>query len=114
MFGCLIKSVHVSINNACPKVKQVKCKASTDSKNSSGVLTVEGSLVGDVVDEEDAHRAAIIGCRDGAETLLASRIPDLQLHTLAVQLDGADLEVDADGGDERGREGVFTESQQTA
>ena len=78
------------------------------------ILTVEGSLIGYVVDQEDTHRAAVIGRRDGAETLLASRIPDLQLHTLAVQLDGADLEVNADGGDERGREGVFTESQQTA
>ena len=39
---------------------------------------------------------------------------NLELHGLALELDGANLEVDADGGDERGREGVFTESQQTA
>jgi hypothetical protein len=45
---------------------------------------------------------------------LTGGIPYLQLHALAVELDGADLEVDADGGDERGRERVFAEAQQTA
>lgn len=70
-------------------------------------LTLKGSLVGDVVDEEDAHGTAIVGCRDGSESLLASSVPYLQLHPLAIQLDGPDLEVDADGRDEGGREGVL-------
>jgi hypothetical protein len=38
----------------------------------------------------------------------------LQLHPLSVQLNRPDLEVDADGRDEGGREGVFTESEKTA
>jgi len=41
---------------------------------------------------------------------LACGIPDLQLDALAVELDGADLEVNADGGDERGGEAVLAES----
>lgn len=47
-------------------------------------LTVEGSLIGDVVDEEDAHRAAIV-CRGyGSEPFLAGGIPYLQFYSLAV------------------------------
>jgi len=45
---------------------------------------------------------------------LASSVPYLQLHALAVELNGTDLEVDADGGDERGRKRVFAEAQQAA
>lgn len=76
--------------------------------------TVKRPLVRDVVDEEDAHGAAVVGGGDGAEALLAGGIPYLELDALAVQLDGADLEVDADGRDEGRREGVFAEAQQTA
>lgn len=76
--------------------------------------TVEGSLVGNVVDQQDAHGAAVVRSRDGAETLLAGRVPDLQLGALAVELDGADLEVDADGRDKRRRERVLAEAQQAA
>ena len=45
---------------------------------------------------------------------MSSGVPYLQLHTLAVKLDRADLEVDSDGGNERRSEGVFAEAQQTA
>ena len=45
---------------------------------------------------------------------MSSGIPYLQLHALAVKLDRADLEVDSDGGNEGGSEGVFAEAQQTA
>ena len=41
-------------------------------------------------------------------------VPDLEFDALAIELDSANLEVDADGGDERGRERVFAEAQQTA
>lgn len=58
-------------------------------------------------------RAPIIRPRNCLEPLLARRIPDLQLDALAIQLDGADLEVDADGGDVRGGEGVFGEAEET-
>jgi hypothetical protein len=76
--------------------------------------TVEAPLIGDIVDEQDAHGAAVVGSGDGAETLLAGGVPDLQLDALAVELDGPYLEVDADGGDEGGGERVFTEAEETA
>ena len=51
---------------------------------------------------------------EGVNKILAGCIPDLQLDTLAIELDGPYLEVDADGGDEGGGERVFTEAQETA
>jgi len=75
---------------------------------------VERAAVGDVVDQEDALRAAEVRGGDGAEALLARRVPDLQLDALAVQLDRLDLEVDADGGDEGGLEGVVGVAQEQA
>ena len=36
---------------------------------------VEGLLVGDVVDEHDAHRSPVVGRRDRSEPLLTCRIP---------------------------------------
>ena len=53
----------------------------------------EALAAGDVVDDDDAVRAAVVGAGDGAEALLARRVPDLQLHLLPVQLDCANLEV---------------------
>lgn len=76
-----------------------------------GDHTVEAPLVSDVVDQQYAHSTSVVGCCDGPETLLARGIPYLQLHALAVELDGANLEVDADGGDEGRRERVLTEAK---
>lgn len=76
--------------------------------------TVEGSLVGDVVYQQDAHGAAVVGGGDGAEALLAGRVPDLELDALSIELNGPDLEVNANGGDEGRREGVLAEAQQAA
>jgi hypothetical protein len=45
---------------------------------------------------------------------LSGGIPDLQLNTLAVQLNRPDLEVDTDGGDKGWRERVFAKAQQAA
>jgi hypothetical protein len=45
---------------------------------------------------------------------LASGIPDLQLHALAIELNGTNLEVNADGGDEGRGKGVLAEAQETA
>ena len=63
---------------------------------------VEALLVGDVVDEHDAHGPAVVGRGDGAEPLLAGRVPDLQLDLLPVKLDRADLEVDSCGASNKG------------
>lgn len=76
--------------------------------------TVETPLVCHIIDQQDAHGAAVVCRGNGAETFLAGGVPDLQLDTLTVELDGPYLEVDADGGDEGGGEGVFAESQKTA
>ena len=56
---------------------------------------VEALLVGDVVDQHDAHGAAVVGGGDGAEPLLASCVPDLQLDLLPIQLYCANLEVNS-------------------
>merc|ERR1719277_2024870 len=58
---------------------------------------VERLLVCDVVDNDDAVGTAVVAARDGSEALLGGGIPDLQLHGLAIQFEGADLEVHADG-----------------
>lgn len=76
--------------------------------------TVETLLICDVVYKQDSHSASVVSSCDGAEALLARSIPYLQLHTLAVKLDRANLKVDSDSGDEGGSEGVFAEAQQTA
>jgi hypothetical protein len=54
-------------------------------------------LVSDVVDYNDAVSASVITRSDGSESLLAGCVPDLQLDCLAIQLDGSDFEVDANG-----------------
>ena len=76
--------------------------------------TIERPLVCHVVHEQDPHRTPVVRRRDGPEPLLPRSVPYLQLDPLAVELDGPDLEVDADGGDERRRERVFAEAQQAA
>jgi hypothetical protein len=72
--------------------------------------TVEAPLIRNIVHQQNAHSTPVIRRRDGPEALLARSVPYLQLHALAVELNGADLEVDANRRDERGCEGVFAES----
>lgn len=57
-----------------------------------------GAVLADVVDEQSAHGAAIVGGGDGAVALLARRVPDLGLDGLGVDGDAAGRELDADGG----------------
>ena len=45
---------------------------------------LEGVHVGDVVHDDDAVRAAVVGAADRAEALLARSVPNLQLDRLAV------------------------------
>ena len=77
-------------------------------------LTVKTLLIRNIIDEQDAHGATVISGGNGTETLLTSGIPDLKLDALAIELDSTNLEVNANGGDERGRKRVFAESQQAA
>ena len=71
-------------------------------------------MVCDVVDDNDAVGAAVVGRGDGAEALLACRVPDLELDRLALEFDGADLEVYADGRDVRLGVGVVCEAEEEA
>lgn len=57
-------------------------------------------------------RATIVARRDRLKAVLACRIPDLQLNRLSVNLDGADLEIDADGRHEVLVEDVVGKTQQ--
>jgi len=62
--------------------------------------TVETLLIGNIVDEQNAHGSSVVGGGDGSESFLTGGIPYLQLDALAVQLYRANLEVDANSGDE--------------
>ena len=57
---------------------------------------LESLRLGDVVDQQRADRAAVVGRRDRAVPLLARRVPDLGFHGLAVDGDRAGRELDAD------------------
>ena len=49
---------------------------------------VEGAAVGDVVDEEGAVGVAVVDGPQGVETLLPGRVPDGQVYTLVVDVEG--------------------------
>ena len=68
----------------------------------------------DVVGEDATVRSAVKCDAKGLEPLLARGVPDLQFDGLPVQLDGADLEVDPDGGDVGLGVGVVGEAEQEA
>jgi hypothetical protein len=75
------------------------------------LLTIERLLVCDIVHQQDTHRSSVVCGGDCPEALLPCRVPYLELHSLPIQVDGPDLEVDSYCGDERWREAVLTESQ---
>ncbi len=58
---------------------------------------LEGVSTRDVVDEERAGRATVVGAGDGAEGLLAGRVPDLEFDLFVGDGDHACAEFDADG-----------------
>lgn len=75
---------------------------------------VEALHIGDIIDDSNAVGAAVVGGGDGAEALLASGIPDLHLNGLALDVEGANFEVDANGGDVRLSVRVINEAKQKA
>jgi hypothetical protein len=55
-------------------------------------------VLADVVDEEGADGASVVGRGNSAVALLSRRIPNLGLDGLRIDLDGPGTELDADGG----------------
>lgn len=79
----------------------------------------EARLIGDVIDQEDAHRSSIVRRRDRPKSLLTCGVPYLQLDLRLAGFgigdeDGLDLEIDADRGDEGRRVRVIRVSQEEA
>merc|ERR1712029_1305982 len=60
---------------------------------------VKRPLVRYVVYNDNAMRPSVITGCNGSESLLARRVPDLQLDGFALQLNGPDFEINPDGGD---------------
>ena len=63
--------------------------------------TIETLLVRDIVHQQNTHSTSVVCSCDRAKALLPGRIPDLKLHALSIQLNCPNLEIDANGGDER-------------
>ncbi len=61
----------------------------------------ERLLVCDIVHEKNAHGAAVVSGGDAAKPLCAGGVPDLQFAALVIDFDSADLEIDANGTNER-------------
>lgn len=55
-----------------------------------------GLMFADVVDEESADRATVVGRGNRPVTFLTSSIPNLSLDRLGIDLDGAGCEFDTD------------------
>lgn len=52
---------------------------------------VEGLVVGNIVDDNDAMGSSVVGGGDGAETFLSGCVPNLELDCLSVKFDCADF-----------------------
>ena len=74
----------------------------------------ERLLVCDIVHEENAHGAAIVGGGDGAKPLRAGSVPDLEFAALVVDFDGADFEIYSGDRSDVGRVSVVREAEQEA
>lgn len=59
----------------------------------------ESVLVCHIVDDDDTVGSTVVRRRDGTESFLTCCVPDLKLDCLALELNCADLEVDANGRD---------------
>lgn len=106
--SCLAPSITYLFCGHSPKVSQIALVSHQHDDNVCVGMVAElfqpacdvlvGLVLGDVVDEEGADCATVVGAGDGAVTLLAGGIPDLRLDGLVVDLDAASGELDADGG----------------
>ena len=72
---------------------------------------VKAGPVGYVVAKDEAVRSSEEVGGEGAESLLARRVPKLETHRRALDLDHLVAVVDANGGDEFGRKDILVESE---
>lgn len=56
---------------------------------------IKSLLVGAVVDQNDPHSPFVVSLSNSSESLLASSIPDLQLHSLIIDVYLLYLEVNS-------------------
>jgi len=75
---------------------------------------VEGFLVGDVVDHDDAVSPAVVAGGDGAEPLLPRRVPNLKLDSFPIEFNCPDFKVYSNGTDVALCVGVISKSEQQA
>lgn len=54
---------------------------------------VESSLISAIVNQDDPHGSLVVSLCDGAEPLLASCVPDLQLDPLIIDINFLNFEV---------------------
>lgn len=99
----LLNQVRISVNSLISK--HFKWKRAKDVR----FLTVKWTLICDIINKEYAHCSPVISRRNRPKPFLPSRIPNLEFDTLAVQLNRANLEVDANCGDERRCKGILAE-----
>ena len=70
------------------------------------------TLISDIVHDNDSMGAPVVTARDGPESLLTCRVPDLQLDSLSLELNGTDLEVDSNRRDVGFSVGVICETEE--
>ena len=56
---------------------------------------VEGLLFSAVINQDDSHGSLVVSLGDCSESFLSSSVPNLQLDSLLVDIDGLNLEVNA-------------------
>lgn len=111
------KPLEVSLHNAYASSRPLTIQLLSTrnvSQSTSTRLTVEALLIRNIIHQKYTHSTSIIRRCNRPESLLASGIPYLQLNSLSVQFNGANLEVDANSRDERRSERVLGETQETA
>jgi len=75
---------------------------------------VEAALVRDIVHQQNSHGSSIISRCNRAETFLSSCVPDLELDTLRVEVNGANFKVNANGCNETRCKRVVREPKKQA
>lgn len=71
----------------------------------------EGMSIGDVIGKDDSIGAFVVRGCDGSKSLLSSSVPDLEFDGVLAGLDSHDFKIDANGGEKKVAESVFSEPE---